>query len=51
MLLKGPLYYTKYIIFEDGNDPPPRLNNVEKNGHFLQDGFPKMVTMTVMVRQ
>ena len=39
MLLKGPLYYTKYIIFEDGNDPPP-LNNVKKTALFLHGGFP-----------
>ena len=39
---KGPfvLYKIYNIIFEHGNDPPPRLNNVKKNSTFLTARLP-----------
>ena len=39
---KGPfaLYKIYNITFEHGNDPPPRLNNVQKNCTFLTGRLP-----------
>ena len=41
------LYKIYNIIFEHGNDPAPRLNNVKKNALFLFGGFPYHMNITI----